>query len=94
MSTRPKGVALVLGLVMILSMVLAACQPAAPVVQTVIVTEEVLVEGTPVVQERVIVVTPTPQPPTEAPPTPVPQPVDTVVLALQQEPDTLHPLIG
>jgi ABC-type transport system substrate-binding protein len=54
----------------------------------VVVTE--MVEGTPV--ERVVekVVTPTPVPPTEAPPTAVPQSTDTLVFAMQQEPDTLH----
>ena len=41
-----------------------------------------------------MVVTATPVPPTEPPPTAAPQAADTVVLVLQQEPDTLHPDIG
>jgi peptide/nickel transport system substrate-binding protein len=79
--------------VVVASMFLAACQPATvEVVKTVIVTQEVEVEGEKVIQE--VVVTATPEPtaaPTEPPPA---QPTDTVVLALQQEPDTLHPDIG
>ena len=82
-----------MSVVLLFSLVLGACAPAAaPVIQTVVVTQEVMVEGTPQVKEVVVTATPVP---TEAPPpTAVPQPADTVVLALQQEPDTLHPLIG
>lgn len=83
---------MVLSVLLALSMVLGACTTPQPVVQTVVVTQEVMVEGTPQVQE--VVVTATPVPPTAPPPTPEPKPADTVVLALQQEPDTLHPLIG
>ena len=87
---RPNLFRTVFYSMILLSLVLSACAPAQPetIIQTVIVTE--VVEGTPV--ERVIekVVTPTPVPPTEAPPTPVPQPADTLVFAMQQEPDTLH----
>lgn len=78
-------------LLIIASMVLAACQ-TQPVVQTVVVTEVVEKEGTPQVIEHVV--TATPVPPTEVPPTPEPKPADTVVIVLQQEPDTLHPLVG
>lgn len=65
------------GLLVIASMVLAACQPApvAPV-ETVVVTE--IVEGTPV--EVVVVVTPTPPPVGER----------TLVICQGQEPDTLY----
>lgn len=77
----------VIGILVLASMVLAACTPA-PVVQTVVVTE--VVEGKTVEK----VVTATPIPPTAAPPTAVPKAADTAVFALQQEPDTLHPLIG
>lgn len=78
----------VVGILILASMILASCTPAAPVIQTVIVTE--IVEGQTV--ERVV--TATPVPPTAVPPTAVPEASDTIVLALQQEPDTLHPLIG
>jgi peptide/nickel transport system substrate-binding protein len=83
---------MVFSVLLVLSMVLGACTTPQPVVQTVVVTQEVMVEGEPQIQE--IVVTATPEPTEAPPPTPVPAPADTVVLALQQEPDTLHPLIG
>ncbi len=91
MKTRGK-VFVGMSLLVALSMILAACAQPQEVVKTVVVTQEVVVAGTPQIQQ--VVVTATPEP-TEAPTaTPVPQPADTVVLALQQEPDTLHPLIG
>jgi ABC-type transport system substrate-binding protein len=79
----------------ILSMVLSACGQQ-PIIETVIVTEVVEVAGTPEVIERVIerVVTPTPVPATNVPTQAELQPADMVVIAMQQEPDTLHPLIG
>lgn len=93
MKTQQKTF-LVLSFLIVLSLVLGAC--AAPqqveVVRTVVVTQEVMVEGTPQVQE--VVVTATPEPTAAPTETPVPEAADTVVLALQQEPDTLHPLIG
>ncbi|MDE3087867.1 MAG: peptide ABC transporter substrate-binding protein [Chloroflexota bacterium] len=58
--------------------------PAPPVIQTVIVA------GTP----QVVVVTPTPVPPTAAPTKKPVGPKDTIVLAMSQEPDTLNPYIG
>lgn len=84
-----------LAVLVILSMALGACAQE-PIIETVIVTEVVEKEGTPEVIERVIerVVTPTAVPPTDVPPPPELQPADTVVIAMQQEPDTLHPLIG
>ncbi|HEY9089512.1 MAG TPA: ABC transporter substrate-binding protein, partial [Anaerolineaceae bacterium] len=82
-----KKLMTVVGLIVLLSMLLAACTPTT-VVQTVVVTE--VVEGQTV--ERVVTATPIPA--TAVPPTAVPQASDTIVLALQQEPDTLHPLIG
>ena len=90
MNTRNK-VWLALSTLLVFSMLLAACG-GGTTVETVVVTKEVMVEGTP--QVETIVVTATPVPPTEVPPTPEPQAVDTAVLALQQEPDTLHPNIG
>jgi peptide/nickel transport system substrate-binding protein len=83
---------MVFSVLLALSMVLGACTTPQPVVQTVIVTQEVMVEGQPQIQE--VVVTATPEPTEAPPPTPVPAAADTVVLALQQEPDTLHPDIG
>ena len=78
-----KKFMLAFGLLVIASMVLAACQPAVapePAVQTVVVTQ--IVEGTPV--EVVQVVTPTPEP--EGP--------RTLVICQGQEPDTLYPYAG
>ena len=79
-----KKIMLVLGLLVIASMVLAACQPAATtepetVVETVVVT--VQTEGETVVQ----VVTPTAEP--------VAMP-DTLVICMGQEPETLYPYGG
>ncbi len=91
MNTRNK-VWLALSTLLVFSMLLAACGSPETVVETVVVTQEIMVEGTP--QVETIVVTATPVPPTEVPPTPEPVAADTAVLALQQEPDTLHPLIG
>lgn len=82
-----KKITTVVGLIVLVSMLLAACTPPA-VIQTVVVTE--IVAGTAV--ERVVTATPVPA--TAVPPTAVPAASDTIVLALQQEPDTLHPLIG
>ena len=77
------------GLVMAASLVLSACQPQT-VEKVIEVTK--IVAGTPVVQQ--IVVTPTPVPPTAVLPTAAPKATDSIVLAMQQEPDTLHPLIS
>jgi peptide/nickel transport system substrate-binding protein len=89
------------GLLVALSLMVAACQPQqpqatpAPIVVTSVVTQ--IVAGTPV--EKVVekLITPTPVPPTAVPAmsaTPAPKPVDSLVIALQQEPDTLHLLVG
>lgn len=84
-----------LGLVVLLSMVMAACQPVVQTVEVKVV-ETKIVAGTSVVQEvtKVVVVTPTAVPPTAVPPTAAPKASDTAVVVLQQEPDTLHPGIG
>jgi peptide/nickel transport system substrate-binding protein len=83
---------LIASLLIMASLVLSACQPQTiEVVKTVIVMEEV--EGQ--IVERVV--TATPLHATLVPPTPKQaelKPSDTIVLALQQEPDTLHPRIG
>lgn len=76
-----KKFTLVFGFLVIASMILAACQPAATptaerVVETVVVTQ--IVEGTPV--EVVQVVTPTPEPQGER----------TLVICQGQEPETLY----
>ncbi len=91
MNTRNK-VWLALSTLLVFSMMLAACGGGTTTVETVVVTQEVMVEGTP--QVETIVVTATPVPPTEVPPTPEPQPSDTAVIVMQQEPDTMHPDIG
>jgi peptide/nickel transport system substrate-binding protein len=76
-----KKFMLVFGLLVIASMVLAACAPAATptpetIIETVVVTE--MVQGTP--QEVIQVVTPTPEPTGPR----------TLVACLGQEPDTLY----
>ena len=77
-----KKLSLVIGLLVLVSLVLATCQPVAtpitPVAQTVVVTE--VVEGEPV--EVVQVVTPTFTPEPEVP--------RTLVICLGQEPDSLY----
>ncbi len=81
-----KKLFIAFGALMVISMVLAACAPAATapppetVIETVVVTE--IVEGEPV--EVVQVVTPTPEP--EGP--------RTLVICQGQEPDTLYPWAG
>ena len=96
---RNRKLAIVVVLLMIAPMVLAACGPTPePVVVTVPVevTKIVEVAGTPqtIVETQVVEVTAAP--PTDTP-VPAPaelQPADTAVLALQQEPDTMHFMIG
>jgi peptide/nickel transport system substrate-binding protein len=81
-----KKLAIAFGVLMVVSMVLAACAPAATapppetIIETVIVTE--IVEGQPV--EVVQVVTPTPEP--EGP--------KTLVICQGQEPSTMYPYGG
>jgi peptide/nickel transport system substrate-binding protein len=74
MNTRNKGV-IVFSLLLVVSLVLAACQPAATPgpapVETIIVTQ--IVEGTP----QIIVVTPTPGPEQPTPAAPLPPTVGT-----------------
>jgi peptide/nickel transport system substrate-binding protein len=81
---QSKKISLVLGLVMVASFVLAACQPAAAptaetIVETVVVTQ--VVEG----ETVEVVVTATAAPVEEVPPEP-----RTLVICLGQEPDTLY----
>ncbi len=97
MSTKKWSV--VLGIIMILSMVLSACATPTPQVVKEVVTQVVekkveVVQTQVVTQEKQVVVTATPVPPTPAPTKAAEKAADTVVLALQQEPDTLHPGIG
>lgn len=85
---------LAISLVVVASMVLAACAQPTPVevVKTVEVKVTQMVAGTPEVKVQVVTATPVPTAkPTD---TPTPKAADTAVLALQQEPDTLHPGIG
>lgn len=91
---KSKKLMLVLSTIIIASLILAACATPTPIVQTVEVQVTKIVEGTPKVETKVQVVTATPVPPTAAPTAAPAKPVDTIVLALQQEPDTLHPLVG
>ena len=56
-----KKLMLVFGILIIASMVLAACGGAQPVVETVVVTEIVEVEGEEVVVEKIITATPAPE---------------------------------
>ena len=77
-----KSIFLALSLVALVALALAACTPTE-VVKTVVVTQEVQVAGTPVIQEVVVTATPEPVVPTEAAPR-------TLVLCIGQEPDTLY----
>src|SRR4030042_932586 len=72
---------------------LSACQ-AEKIIETVVVTEVVMREGTLGVIEKIVevVVTPTPIPPTDVPPAPVLQPAETVVIGMQQEQGSIHTL--
>ena len=65
MFTKSRSL-LFLSVLVALSMLLAACQPAAaPTPQTIIETVVVEVAGTPVVEERIITATPAPEEPVE-----------------------------
>jgi len=63
-----KSVTVLFALLVIASMVLAACAPQK-VVETVVVTKEVVKEGEKVIETQVVVITPTPQPQAPAPKT-------------------------
>jgi peptide/nickel transport system substrate-binding protein len=98
-----RRLAIVMILVLLTPIALSACGPTPEpqvIVQTVVVEqtrvvkeagEEKTVVETVVVEKQV-----TPVPPTEVPPTPTPelQESDTLVIAMQQEPDTLHPFVS
>jgi peptide/nickel transport system substrate-binding protein len=100
-----KKLAMLIILVMVAPLIVTACGPTP---EPVVVVETVPVEVTRIIQEegqeRTVVETVivevakevTPVPPTPVPPTPVPelQESDTVVIAMQQEPDTLHTAIS
>jgi peptide/nickel transport system substrate-binding protein len=79
-------------LVVLAGMILTSCAPQT-VIQTVVVKETSVVEKEKVV-EKSVVVTATPVPPTAAPTAKPLTPSDTAVIALQQEPDTLHADLG
>jgi peptide/nickel transport system substrate-binding protein len=72
---------LALSFLALVALALAACSPTE-VIKTVIVTQEVQVEGETVIQEVVVTATPAPEVPTEVAPR-------TLVVCLGQEPDTL-----
>jgi len=78
-----------IGLVMVVSMLLAACQPVVETKEVeVTVKETVVVEGATQIVEKVVTATPEPEaePTAEGP--------RTLVICLGQEPDTLYPLGG
>lgn len=76
-----KSIFLALSFLALVALALAACTPTE-VVKTVVVTQEVQVAGTPVIQEVVVTATPEPVVATEAAPR-------TLVVCLGQEPDTM-----
>jgi peptide/nickel transport system substrate-binding protein len=76
-----KSIILALSFLALVALALAACTPTE-VVKTVVVTQEVQVAGTPVVQEVVVTATPEPVVATEAAPR-------TLVICMGQEPDSL-----
>ncbi len=84
--SRKSIVILTLSFLALTAIALAACAPTE-VVKTVIVTQEVQVAGTPVIQEVVVTATPPPVEPTAAAPR-------TLVVCMGQEPDTLFYLAG
>ena len=77
-----KSIILALSFLALVALALAACAPTE-VVKTVVVTQEVQVAGTPVIQEVVVTATPEPVQPTEAA-------ARTLVICMGQEPDTLY----
>ena len=82
-----KTLTLMLGLVVILAMVLSACGPAPTPTPVPAPTKAPAATAVPAA-------TATPVPPPAPTATAGPKAADTVVLALQQEPDTLHPGVG
>jgi peptide/nickel transport system substrate-binding protein len=76
-----KSIFLALSMMALVALALAACTPTE-VVKTVVVTQEVQVAGTPVIQEVIVTATPEPVVATEAAPR-------TLVICMGQEPDTL-----
>src|SRR4030042_1454925 len=77
-----KSIFLALSFLALVALALAACTPTE-VVKTVVVTQEVQVAGTPVIQEVIVTATPEPVVATEAAPR-------TLVVCQGQEPDTLY----
>jgi peptide/nickel transport system substrate-binding protein len=77
-----KSIILALAFVALVALALAACTPTE-VVKTVVVTQEVQVAGTPVIQEVVVTATPPPVVETAAAPR-------TLVICMGQEPETLY----
>lgn len=91
-----QRISAILGILVVASMVLAACAPAQPVVQTVVVTQEVVREGETVIETQIVEVTPTPAPEeTEPPPAAVSpefaNPDTYVVITGAGEQETLDP---
>jgi hypothetical protein len=75
-----KSIFLALSFLALVALALAACTPTE-VIKTVVVTQEVQVAGTPVIQEVVVTATPEPVVATAAAPR-------TLVICMGQEPDT------
>jgi peptide/nickel transport system substrate-binding protein len=84
--SRKSIIILTLSFLALAAIALAACAPTE-VVKTVVVTQEVQIAGTPVIQEVVVTATPAPVQPTAAAPR-------TLVICMGQEPDTLFLLAG
>ncbi|HSB65295.1 MAG TPA: ABC transporter substrate-binding protein, partial [Anaerolineales bacterium] len=76
-----KSIILALSFLALVALALAACTPTE-VIKTVVVTQEVQVAGTPVIQEVIVTATPEPVVPTAAAPR-------TLVICMGQEPDSL-----
>jgi peptide/nickel transport system substrate-binding protein len=79
--SRKSIIILTLSFLALAAIALAACAPTE-VVKTVVVTQEVQIAGTPVIQEVVVTATPAPVQPTAAAPR-------TLVICMGQEPDSL-----
>ena len=91
-----QRISAIFGVLVIASMILAACAPAQPVVQTIVVTQEVIREGETIIETQIVEVTPVPEAEeTEPPPAAVSpefnNPDTYVVITGAGEQETLDP---